>query len=94
MRDFGIPVVEAMSCKTPVIVSDRSSLPEVAQDAALYVDPTNVEDISAQIFKVVQDKNLQNQLKEKALLQVQKFSWENSAQVIYQAFETSLDQVR
>ena len=91
---FGIPVVEAMSCKTPVIVSDRSSLPEIAQDAALYVDPTNVEDISTQIFKVVNDVELQNQLKERALLQVQKFTWEKSAQTIYEAFEMSLDQVR
>ncbi|MCH9631947.1 MAG: D-inositol-3-phosphate glycosyltransferase [Chlamydiae bacterium] len=90
---FGIPPVEAMCCNTPVIVSDRASLPEVVGSAGLYVDPTDIKDMASQMLKVVQDVDLQNQLKEKGLERVKKFTWENTAKTIHQAFEASLDQV-
>lgn len=90
---FGIPVVEAMCCNTPVIVSDRSSLPEVAQDAALYIDPQNIDDISAQILKLTENEDIQKVLREKGQAQVEKFGWDKTAQTIYDAFQESLQQV-
>lgn len=76
---FGIPIVEAMACNTPVITSNVTSMPEVAGEAALFVDPFDIEDIAEKMFRIVQDETLRNQLIEKAKLQVKKFSWNNTA---------------
>ncbi|MGB9680494.1 MAG: glycosyltransferase family 4 protein, partial [Thermoanaerobacteraceae bacterium] len=72
---FGIPPLEAMACGSPVVVSNVTSLPEVVGDAALLVDPFNVDDIANKIYKVISDRNLNNILKEKSLIQANKFSW-------------------
>lgn len=90
---FGLPPVEAMSCKVPVIVSDRSSLPEVVDDAGLYVDPSNVDDLVEQMTLLVEDENLRRQLSEKGYQQAQSFNWEKSAKSAKQAFESALKQV-
>jgi len=76
---FGLPVVEAMQRGCPVITSNVSSLPEAGGDAALYVDPENVDDIADKIQKVVSDKKLREELIEKGKKQVTKFSWEKAA---------------
>lgn len=76
---FGLPVLEAMKYGCPVITSNVSSLPEAGGDAALYVDPTNSEDIAKTMQKVVENKGLQEQLREKGYKQVKKFSWEKTA---------------
>jgi glycosyltransferase involved in cell wall biosynthesis len=76
---FGLPVLEAMQRGCPVITSDVSSLPEAGGNAALYVDPQNVDDIKEKIAKVVTDKKLREELIEKGKKQVRKFSWENAA---------------
>ena len=62
---FGIPVIEAQSCGTPVLMSNVSSLPEVGGDAAVYVDPYNEENICAGIEKIVGDTALAQELREK-----------------------------
>lgn len=90
---FGLPPLESMRCNTPVIVSDRSSLPEVVGDAGLYVDPTNVQDMTNQLKKLVQDPILREKLREKAHIQVAKFTWEKNAKAAFNAFESSLKKV-
>lgn len=76
---FGMPVLEAMACGTPVITSDTSSLPEVAGDAALLIDPTSVEAIAEAMVRVVNDAGLRDELHGKGLLRASQFSWEASA---------------
>jgi glycosyltransferase involved in cell wall biosynthesis len=76
---FGLPVLEAMKFGCPVITSNVSSLPEAGGDAALYVDPENVEEIKHAIEKVVSDEKLRNEMVAKGKKQVEKFSWEKAA---------------
>lgn len=76
---FGLPVVEAMACGTPVITSNVSSLPEVAGEAGLLVDPFNIEELSEAILKVVTDNRLKRSLAKKGIEQVLRFSWEKTA---------------
>jgi len=76
---FGLPVLEAMNYGVPVICSNVSSLPEVAGDAALLVDPNNIEEISGAMGKVFSDDNLKNKMIEKGFENVEKFSWEKCA---------------
>jgi glycosyltransferase involved in cell wall biosynthesis len=77
---FGLPVVEAMACGTPVITSTGSSLEEIAKDAALLVDPFSVSSISTAIEKVVNSLELQKQLRQAGLTRVSQFSYRNMAE--------------
>lgn len=79
---FGIPVVEAMQCGCPVITSDRTSLPEVAGDAALLADPSNVVAIAAQMKSLWSDEALRNSLRGKGLQRATHFSWDHTARAI------------
>lgn len=85
---FGFPVLEAMACGTPVITSTTSALPEVAGDAAILVNPLEVEEIAAAMTTLVTDANVQRQLRAAGLVRVQQFSWHKTAQqtaeVLYQ----------
>jgi glycosyltransferase involved in cell wall biosynthesis len=72
---FGLPLVEAMACGTPVVTSNTTALPEVAGEAALLVDPTSVEQIAAAIEQLVSDTSLRIKLREKGLAQAAQFSW-------------------
>lgn len=76
---FGIPVLEAMACGTPVITSKTSSLPEVAGDAALLVDPTSVESIAGAMVRLVEDPQLRSVLRAKGIERARQFNWEDSA---------------
>lgn len=77
---FGLPPLEAMQCGTPVIAANRSSLPEVLGDAALYVDPFSVEDLTQKIIQLANDKELQQGMREKGLLQAARYSWQRTAE--------------
>ncbi len=77
---FGLPVLEAMACGVPVICSNTSSLPEVAGDAALMVDPTDVPALSQAIARVLADAGLRQHLREKGLARAAMFSWHRAAQ--------------
>jgi len=76
---FGLPVLEAMRAGCPVITSRVSSLPEAGGDAALYVDPESISDISSKIEMVLGDKNLRSEMVAKGTDQLKKFSWEKAA---------------
>ena len=73
---FGLPVIEAMACGTPVLTSDSTSLPEVAGDAALLVDPKSVEQISAGIERLCSDQTLRMQMVERGFKQSARFTWD------------------
>lgn len=76
---FGLPVLEAMKCGCPVITTNESSLPEIAGNAAFYIDPYDVTSITKGIEKVYSDENLRNELKKKGEIQVKKFDWRKTA---------------
>lgn len=77
---FGFPIVEAFCCGTPVVTSNVSSCPEVAQDAALLVDPYNPKDIAAAVTNIVSNPRLKKTLVEKGLKRAEDFSFKKTAQ--------------
>ena len=77
---FGLPVLEAMACGTPVITSRTSSLPEVAGAAGLLVDPLDEDEIARAMVDVVSQKCLRSALSREGLAQAAKFSWQRCAQ--------------
>lgn len=84
---FGIPVLEAMASSVPVITSDVSSLPEVVGDAAILVNPKDIECIAKNIIKILSDKDFKNELVRKGHIQAQKFTWEASAEKLYNIYK-------
>lgn len=87
---FGLPVLEAMACGTPVITSNTSSLPEVAGDAALLVDPYNVEEIATAMRRVLEDPALAQELRKKGLERAKQFTWEKTARETIAVYEKVL----
>ncbi|MBX2998543.1 MAG: glycosyltransferase family 4 protein [Caldilineaceae bacterium] len=87
---FGLPPLEAMACGTPVIVSDRSSLPEVVGDAALIVDPNEPCQIADACMRVLADTALKSELSAKGLRRVQKFSWAETARLTLNAYHAAV----
>jgi glycosyltransferase involved in cell wall biosynthesis len=85
---FGLPVLEAMSCGTPVLTSNVSSLPEVAGHAALLVDPLDVGAIAEGMSCLIADGDLRYTLVEEGYEQIQKFSWAKAAREILQVLES------
>lgn len=79
VEGFGLPVLEAMACGTPVVCSRAASLPEVAGDAAEYFDPASVEALAAAIERVLGSRELQGVLRRKGLERARQFSWDESA---------------
>ncbi len=84
---FGLPVLEAMKYDCPVITSNVSSLPEAGGEAAVYCDPTNIQDIADKIEKVVSDENLRTEMIQKGKEQRKKFSWEKTAKQTLEALQ-------
>lgn len=75
---FGFPVLEAMACGTPVITSNLSSLPEVTCDAAILINPYNVQEITAAMQEIAGDTTLQAKLSQLGLSRAKQFSWEKT----------------
>lgn len=89
---FGLPVLEAMACGTPVVASNRMSVPEVAGDAALIVDPDNIEEMAEAIYRVIRDEKLRESLIRKGYERVREFSWEKTARETIKVFEEVADE--
>lgn len=80
---FGIPLVEAMKCGTPILSGNKTSLPEVAGDTALYCDPFSVEDISSKMELITNSPELREQLSTKGIERAKLFNWDNAAETVW-----------
>lgn len=87
---FGIPILEAFNCGVPVITSTVTSMPEVADDAAILCHPENVKEIAEAMQKLALDENLKNKLIEKGMQRAADFSWEQTAELLWQSIEKTL----
>ena len=86
-ESFGFPILEAMACGTPVITSSRYSMPEVAGDAALTVDPLDVDAIAEAIKRLFEDEKLYATLQRRGLDRVRSYSWRQSVTAHLETFE-------
>ncbi len=89
---FGSPPLESMACGTPVVASSGSSLPEVVGDAALLVEPTDVNALADAIWRILSDPSLRAELVQKGLRRVRQFSWEETARRTVQVYENTIGQ--
>ena len=87
---FGLPVLEAMACETPVICSNAASLPEVAGDAAVLTDPQDIEEMAKGIDRLVKDRDFRLSVIEKGRIHVRRFSWTKTALKTYEVFRRYL----
>lgn len=89
---FGVPVLEAMQCDVPVITSLNSSMQEIANEAALYAEPESPADIAEKMMLLYKDEKLRSQLIEKGRVVVKQYSWEKSAERLWQSIEKAIQQ--
>jgi glycosyltransferase involved in cell wall biosynthesis len=91
LEGFGLPALEAMQCGTPVITSNRSSLPEVVGDAAILVDPTDADALSAAMLNVLRDDRLRADLALRSLERAKQFTWRATADRVIQGYRAALE---
>jgi glycosyltransferase involved in cell wall biosynthesis len=84
---YGLPVVEAMACGTPVVTSRVSSLPEVAGDAALYADPHDAASFADALLTVLCDTDLRTRLTQSGRRRVRELSWRRTAERTLEVYE-------
>ncbi len=84
---FGMPPLEAMACGAPVVCSNAASLPEVVGDAALLVDPTDVDAMAEAMMRMTEDGNLREDLRRRGALRVKAYSWEQSARDLLRIYQ-------
>ena len=89
---FGIPILEAFSAGTPVIAGNVTSMPEVAGDAALLVNPLDKNEIAEKMKRISKDENLRQELIAKGLKRRNDFSWDNTAAKLWEAVEKALNE--
>ena len=87
---FGMPVLEAQACGTPVLTSNVSSLPEAAGDAASMVDPYDVEALAAELDRLLTDKPLRHELRKRGLAHASQFTWPLMAQETADVYRRAL----
>ena len=84
---FGVPIVEAMKCGVPVITSSLTSMPEVSGNAALIVNPLNVDEISGAMLKIESDSALRKTLGDRGIARAAAFSWEKTTEIIWNGIQ-------
>lgn len=87
---FGLPPLEAMSCGTPVITSDISSIPEVVGDGGILIDPFNTDVLINSLEYILNDENIKKALSAKALKRASKFSWKKTSEKTIKAYKSIL----
>ncbi|MBO4740346.1 MAG: glycosyltransferase family 4 protein [Bacteroidales bacterium] len=88
---FGIPIVEAFCAETPVITANVTSMPEVAGDAALLVNPHSATDIAEALHKISADSDLRHSLVERGRLRRQNFGWDKTAELLWQSLTKTIE---
>ena len=88
---FGIPILEAFHCETPLITSNVTSMPEIAGGAALSVDPFSSESISSAMIQIATNESLRQNLIAKGRIQRQKFSWQKSSDFLWNCVEKAME---
>jgi glycosyltransferase involved in cell wall biosynthesis len=88
---FGLPVLEAMACGTPVVTSNVSSLPEVAGDAAVLFDPSDSRSLASALQEVLGSSQLRKSMSERGRQRAQLFTWERTAQKTLETYQRSLE---
>jgi glycosyltransferase involved in cell wall biosynthesis len=84
---FGFPVLESMACGTPVVTSNISSIPEVAGDAALMVNPLSLDDVTGALKRLTTEPALRKKLAERGFAQARRFNWHRSAKHLKQIYD-------
>lgn len=84
---FGIPLLEAMRSGTPVLAGNKTSLPEIGGDAAMYCDPMDVDDIYEKLYDLLNDSSYREEMRKKGLKRAQLFSWDHTAKELWESFE-------
>jgi glycosyltransferase involved in cell wall biosynthesis len=88
---FGLPVLEAMACGTPTVTSKASSLPEVAGDGALLVDPLSVEELAEALIRVLGSEETAQRLRQAGMKQASRFSWQQTGQQTAAVYRRALN---
>ncbi len=91
---FGMPVIEAMACGTPVITSKISCMPEIAGDAALLVDPLSPPSIAEGMIQILTDQELRSEKVQDGLINARRFSWTRTAEQVLAVYEKILHPAR
>ena len=88
---FGLPILEAMQCGTPVITSNRTALPEVAGDAGLLIDPTDSDALCQAMLSLMNDERLRQRLSQKGLERSKQFTWATCAEMTVDLYKKALN---
>lgn len=89
---FGLPLVEAMKCGTPVIASNTTSVPEVTGDAAILVNPADTENIAKEMAGIENDTELRDELIKKGINRAKEFEWDEAARLLWQSISRTTKQ--
>ncbi|MFH1369566.1 MAG: glycosyltransferase family 1 protein [Elusimicrobiota bacterium] len=85
---FGFPALEAMACGCPVVASNTSSLPEICGDAALLVEPADLDELSDALYRMLTDSKLREDMIKRGFVRITKFSWRNTAKETLSLYHT------
>jgi glycosyltransferase involved in cell wall biosynthesis len=88
---FGLTLLESMACGTPVVASNRTSIPEVAGNAAVLVDPDDLQGFTRALGEVLTDVTLRTSLIKRGLQRAQEFTWDRTAAETLKAYQLALD---
>ena len=87
---FGIPLIEAMKCETPILTSNITSLPEVGAEAAIYVDPYSIPEITKGMIRIAEEPDLRAILIKKGKERLKDFSWDKSAKLLWESIQKTI----